>query len=206
MALYVGQAGLVAADSTNMNGWRDWYQWILNRSDQVKNSLKDINEFKRIMMDGPIGTPMGPTPVAPVYPATVIFAISAGIFDQIITLRERTVHTVGYNTVMGENIGFEPIGAPPTLGDPTFDLLALVASQVRLDWVKSLATGVIIEGQRGSEVDWTVLASDYFSPFIDTRAPLVAGQPEVRRYRIRYLVGDEAVGSYSGVFQITTIP
>ena len=42
--------------------------------------------------------------------------------------------------------------------------------------------------------------------WIDTRPPLVAGQPEVRRYRIRYLEGDDPVGLYSSVVSVTTIP
>ncbi len=33
----------------------------------------------------------------------------------------------------------------------------------------------------------------------DARAPLVAGQPEVRRHRGRYIVNDEPVGNYSAV-------
>lgn len=206
VALYIGQAGIVLADSTNMNGYRDWWQWILNRSDQLKNSAIEVNEFKRIMRDGPTGTGMGLTPVAPTYPAAPIFVISAGIFDLIISFADRTKNTAGYTTVMGEDIGWEPVGGGVALGDPEFDLVALVASQVQLDWVKSIADGCVIESQRADEVVWTVLATDHFSPYIDTRAPLVPGQPEVRRYRIRYLVGDDPVGNYSGTFSVTTIP
>ena len=36
--------------------------------------------------------------------------------------------------------------------------------------------------------------------------PLVAGQPEVRRNRGRYIVNDEPVGDYSAVATVTTIP
>jgi hypothetical protein len=75
-----------------------------------------------------------------------------------------------------------------------------------MDWVKSTSDGVIIESQRGSEVDWTPMGTDRFAPWIDTRAPLVAGQPEVRRYRIRYLDGDDPVGLDSAVLSVTTIP
>lgn len=206
VALYVGTAGIVAADVTMFNGFRDWWQWILNRNDQVKNTREQIVEFKDLMRDGPVGTPMGATPVAPVYPAAPLFVISAGIFDQIISFAERTKNTVGYTTVMGEDIGIEPVGGPPPLGDPVFELVALVGSQVRIDWVKSSSDGVIVESQRGAETGWTVLATDHFSPYVDAREPLVAGQPEVRKYRLRYLLGDDPVGNYSGTFQVTTIP
>lgn len=206
VALYVGQAGIVAGDVTNMNGWRDWWQWILNRNEQLKSTKEEVNEFKDLMRDGPIGTGLGATPVAPTYPIAPIFVISAGIFDQLVAFADRTKNTVGYTTVMGEDIGWEAVGGGAPLGDPLFDLLALVGSQVQLDWVKSIADGCVIESQRADEIVWTVLATDHFSPYIDTRAPLVPGQPEVRRYRIRYLVGDDPVGNYSGTFSVTTIP
>ena len=35
---------------------------------------------------------------------------------------------------------------------------------------------------------------------------MVAGQPEVRRYRMRYLDGDDPVGVWSAVVSVTTIP
>ncbi len=47
---------------------------------------------------------------------------------------------------------------------------------------------------------------DNNSPYLDARAPLVARQPEVRRYRGRYIVNDEPVGNYSAVASVTTIP
>jgi hypothetical protein len=65
---------------------------------------------------------------------------------------------------------------------------------------------VIVEGQRAAETAWTLLGTDRFSPYVDGREPLVAGQPEVRRYRMRYLDGDEPVGAYSPVATVTTVP
>ncbi len=98
-----------------------------------------------------------------------------------------------------------PIGPPP-LGDPTFEAVAQPNSEVRQNWVKSSSDGVLMEGQRGSETEWTPLGTDRFSPYLDGRAPLVAGQPEVRRYRMRYLDGDDPAGNWSPVASVTTVP
>jgi hypothetical protein len=65
---------------------------------------------------------------------------------------------------------------------------------------------VLVESQRANEVAWTNLGTDRFSPFVDTREPLAAGAPEVRRYRLRYLEGDDAVGAYSPTVTVTTVP
>ena len=73
-------------------------------------------------------------------------------------------------------------------------------------WVKASADGLVVESQRGAEVTWTVVGTDNFSPYLDGRDPLVAGQPEVRRYRGRYVLNDEPVGNYSAVASVTTIP
>ena len=60
--VYVGTAGIAAGDVTLADGVRDSYQWIINRSDQLSTARQDINEWKRIFADGPIGTPLGAFP------------------------------------------------------------------------------------------------------------------------------------------------
>lgn len=47
---------------------------------------------------------------------------------------------------------------------------------------------------RAAEGTWTVLGTHHNSPYLNARDALAAGQPEVRRYRGRYIVNDERVG------------
>ncbi|MBX7133839.1 MAG: hypothetical protein K1X67_14290 [Fimbriimonadaceae bacterium] len=204
--VYVGTAGIVAGDVTAVQGYLGLFQWALNRTDQIRTVSQDLTEWKRILADGPIGTPIGAFPAAPSYGPVPVITPVAGIFPLIIALAERIRNTAGYTTAIGEDLGIEPPSGPPPLGDPTFTAIAQPNSEVRLNWVKSTSDGVIIEGQRADEVVWTSLGSDRFSPFVDTRGPLVAGQPEVRRYRMRYLDGDDPVGAYSAVVSVTTVP
>ncbi len=203
---YVGTAGIVAGDVTFLNGVRDNYQWIINRSDQLNTARQDVNEWKRIFADGPVGTPLGAAPVAPVFPAAPIFTPSAGMFAQVVALMERIRNTTGYTTAIGEDLGIVTAPGAPVLGDPTFTLVVLPNSEVRVEWVKGSADGVLIESQRAGETVWTLIATDLSSPYVDARAPLVAGQPEVRRYRLRYVVNDVPVGNYSAVGSVTTMP
>ena len=37
-------------------------------------------------------------------------------------------------------------------------------------------------------------------------APLVAGKPEERRYRLRYFIDNQAVGAWSDVIIVITLP
>ncbi|MFN8218639.1 MAG: hypothetical protein U0S12_00700 [Fimbriimonadales bacterium] len=203
---YVGTAGIVAADVTAVNFYRDIFLWTINRTDQVRTVSQDLTEWKRLLTDGPIGTPIGAVPTAPTYPAVPMGTPVAGIFPLIIALAERIRNTAGYTTAIGEDLGIvPPVGGAP-LGDPVFELVALPGSEVRVNWVKSSADGLLVESQRAAEVAWTVLGTDNNSPYLDARPPLAAGQPEVRRYRGRYIVNDEPVGNYSAVASVTTIP
>ena len=89
---------------------------------------------------------------------------------------------------------------------PRVKLKSLLSSVVRIDWRKGKFDGVLVYSKRGDEVEWTLLDRDNYSPYIDTRPPLEAGKPEIRYYRFRYLLGDQAVGDYSPIYtQVTTL-
>ncbi|MBI5708116.1 MAG: hypothetical protein HZC36_14135 [Armatimonadetes bacterium] len=65
---------------------------------------------------------------------------------------------------------------------------------------------VIIKSQRAVEVTWPLLATDRFSPYPDARAPLVAGAPEQREYRVQGLQYNARVGALSAVVSAVTVP
>lgn len=204
--VYVGTAGIVAADVTAVTGYRDNFQWALNRKAQIRTVSQDLTAWTDLLSDGPIGATIGPAPAAPVYPIAPLATPVAGIFPLIIQLADRIRNTAGYTTAIGEDLGIEPPAAPVVLGDPTFTATPQPNSEVRLDFVKATSDGVLIESQRAAENTWTLLGTDRFSPYLDARPPLVPGQPEVRRYRMRYLVGDDPVGNYSAIVTATTVP
>jgi len=204
--VYVGTASIVAGDVTNVNNYLTLFQWAINRTEQIRTVSQDLTEWKRILVAGPIGAPIGAFPIAPSYGVTPLITPVAGIFDLIVALAERIRNSSGYTTAIGEDLGIVGPAFVPTLGDPTFTVTALPNSENRLDFVKGSSDGVLIESQRAGEATWTLLGTDRFSPYVDGRPPLVAGQPEVRRYRIRYLSGDDPIGNYSAVVSVTTLP
>jgi hypothetical protein len=76
----------------------------------------------------------------------------------------------------------------------------------RITFAKRGTGGVDIETQRNNEMTWTHLAFDSFSPYIDNRPPLTAGQSEQRRYRLRYRDSDVPVGLFSDTLSVTVGP
>jgi len=61
--------------------------------------------------------------------------------------------------------------------------------------------------QRGDDANrWTPVDRFLASPAEDRTPPAATGTPEVRRYRARYLKGNEPVGSYSDIVSVVTMP
>jgi hypothetical protein len=121
-------------------------------------------------------------------------------------LAERVRNTAGYTTAMGDDLGIALPASVTPLGDSTFTATGLPNSETRLNWVKASSDGVLVKSQRAGEVTWALHGIDRSWPYGDGRQPLVAGSPEVRRYRIRYLSGDDPVGNYSATVSGTKVP
>lgn len=78
--------------------------------------------------------------------------------------------------------------------------------QVKLTFGMAGHDQLEIQGQRAAESEWVLVAFDTNSPYLDARAPLVAGQPEQRRYRARFRDDDLPVGGWSAIVQVTAAP
>lgn len=112
-----------------------------------------------------------------------------------------------YTEVIGGDLGIiASTIAPSPNAKPTGSARALANSQVELKFVKRGFSGIQVESKRGAEANWSVLGNYLRSPILDTRPLLVAGQPETRSYRYRYLSGNDPVGTVSDTFTVTTIP
>lgn len=65
--------------------------------------------------------------------------------------------------------------------------------------------GVHIESRRGGG-DWTFVAIDTESPYLDGRPLLTAGQPEIREYRMRFWDKGTPNGDWTDVQKVTVSP
>jgi hypothetical protein len=77
---------------------------------------------------------------------------------------------------------------------------------VELQFTKSKSDGVNIYSKRGAETGFTFLARDTQSPYIDTRPLLDPTKPEVRIYKMKYVVADEEVSDFSEDLEINCAP
>jgi hypothetical protein len=126
--------------------------------------------------------------------------------------RERAIirrfkSATGYTDAIGQLLKI--IGPDDTTDLTTAkpDLSAIVKPHgVELSFTKGKSDGVNIYGKRDGDADFVFLAHDTSAPYVDNRPLLVAGKPEVRRYKAIYVVGDDEIGNFSDEVVATVQP
>ncbi|MBI5215430.1 MAG: hypothetical protein HY960_06715 [Ignavibacteriae bacterium] len=114
-----------------------------------------------------------------------------------------------YKAEDGENLG---IIAPADMDEATLSAIAkpmfqalAMSNFVRLDWIKSAYDGVIIECKRGNETTFSRLSPDNRSPYEDARPNLQPDVPEIRVYRMRYILNEKEVGNWSDEVKVVVL-
>jgi len=171
------------------------------------SKTQEVTEYKNILLYSAINTPVPSLPSAPSIGPVPMGALAA-IVARARQRAERIKAHPAYTTAIGEDCRIIAPGPPPSGGtvQPTLTAKAETAFQVRLTFTMSGHDVLEIYAMRGAEADFTMLALDTSSPYIDGRPPLVAGTPEVRQYKARYRDGDLPVGDWSDIISITAQP
>ena len=181
--------------------------FAMNFASTFRAESKERTKYKDLLRDGPIGATPAPLPTVPtiVIPA----ALSApGIVPRLRAMVSRIKAAPAFTDTMGKDLEILKDADEPSddTAQPSVSASPFPGSEVRVKWVKGNFDGVTVEGQRGNETAWAVLGMDTSSPYLDSRPALVAGAPELRRYRLRYFRSDAPVGAYSSPVIVTTTP
>jgi len=174
-----------------------------------KSALQARTSYKNRVMTGPVGTAGGALPPPPTTgPAPA--AVPPGILPRLRNLVQRIQLAPAYNEVIGRDLGITtPEGgpsAPDTMSRPALKARSNGPGAVQVDFTKEKFDGVIIESRRANESEWHSLGVDSYSPYIDDRPSAEAGKPEVREYRARYILRDQATGEWSDIVTATFVP
>lgn len=109
-----------------------------------------------------------------------------------------------YTEAIGQQLGI--VGPEDTTdlsqAKPTLKLESVAAGAVTIGFQKSVADGVWIYSRRGSEGDFSPLALDLFSPYVDNRSNLTAS-PESREYIGYFVQNDQLIGNASDALRVT---
>jgi hypothetical protein len=113
-----------------------------------------------------------------------------------------------YTAAYGELLGI--VGPEDTTNlatsKPTLAGTPLIGGVVQLAFDKSVSEGVNIYARRGTEADFTFLARDTVSPYVDNRPLLAPGKPELREYKAVYVVSDAEIGLFSDEVVVNCAP
>jgi len=163
----------------------------------------------------------GPTAVVlPVFTAPTlpegVASVPPGVLNRLFDLVAMIKASPGYTKVIGLDLGIEvpdsstqgegeaaPDSAGPVVKGQAF--LGEHGPAARLAFIKHGHMGVYIESRRGTG-DWEFLAIETNSPYNDERPLLVAGQPEVREYRVRYWDRGTPNGPWCDIIRVTVGP
>ncbi|MGZ4964552.1 MAG: hypothetical protein ACXWIU_09025 [Limisphaerales bacterium] len=123
-------------------------------------------------------------------------------------LIRRIKASAAYTPAVGDSYGIN--GPEDTLdlnsSAPVLTGKALVNGHAQVNFTNPKLEGVNLYCKRGAETEFTFLALDTASPYVDNRNLLVAGQPELRNYKAVYISNGVEVGSWSEVLVITCAP
>lgn len=175
-----------------------------------KSALQARTAYKSLIMSGPVGSPGGGLPPAPVVEAPPT-AVPPGVVPRLRQLVQRIQLAPGYTEEVGIALGIdEPEGRGPSAPDappkPSLKARSAGPGSVQLDFSKETFDGVFVESLRDGDDGWQPLGLDHYSPFIDERPPKAAGKPETRQYRVRYMLRDQPTGDWSDIVTTTFVP
>lgn len=185
---------------------------------QLRSKLQELTAYKNLLRDGnaspgsEAGSPTGAVPSLAL-PSPPPKTVAPGIVPRITAVVQRAHASPRCTEAVQKLLGITGPPGPTSnaatlLGQvaPKAKTACLPSGEVRIEFVRGDSDGVVVESRRGDETEWKHLAVDRFSPYVDTRQPLKAGQPERREYRLRYLDEDDPVGPYSDVIVVHTMP
>ena len=207
---HAASLGLTTGDVASSERDLETLRFALELVRVFRAETQERTAFKNALRDGAAGGVAPPIPTVPVIAAPAELA-APGIVPRLRALVQRIKTHPNYSASVGQDLGIvaPPSGARTSERDsakPTAKGTALPGGVVEIRWQKRGFTGVIVEGQRGDETVWTRLGIDLYSPFRDDRALVQTGTPEIRRYRLRYIVADAPVGQVSDTITVTASP
>jgi hypothetical protein len=123
-------------------------------------------------------------------------------------LARRLKEHKNYTPALGEQLRIE---GPEDTTDmstarPRLNATARPHGLVELSFNKLKSEGVNIYSQREGDAAFVFLARDTSSPYVDNRPCLVAGKPELRKYKAIFVIEDAEVGQFSDEVAVTCQP
>ncbi len=193
---------ILPAQITSLHNDANAFKYDLLMIEAAAKFDKGCTANKNELRDGPVATAVLAFPAFTPPPGAPI-PVQPGIFVRVALfvaqLKKNDLCTEAIQIALG--IQGEEIVIDFTTMQPTLTLHH-EGGHIHISYVRTHADGIYLFGERGTETEFTLLATITKTTFNDTRPNLIVGQAENRRYRAFFMVGDVMVGIESAVFSI----
>lgn len=165
----------------------------------------------------PEGAPFEPPVFTPPNPPAGVVPVPAGAELRVFKFVQSIKACLAYDDAIGHRLGI--IGPEKTASHPAPVFRLALERGPDHEWVRIVfrkyghkgvtiysRRGIVVDGAADDQAPWEELGIDTRSPAWDRRPLLVAGQPEIREYRLRYFEDDAPTGEYSPVESVTVGP
>ncbi|MEQ2009438.1 MAG: hypothetical protein ABMA26_21870 [Limisphaerales bacterium] len=208
---YATALGLASGVVTAAVAESRWIMYVLGSwVGQVRAFAPACTDAMRAALTGEGDDPFVlPVFTAPTLP-TGVAPVAPGALERIFALVQIIKNSAGYTEAIGTDLGI--VGAEDTTEHPVpkFTLKVLAGDGcecVRIGIKRYDHMGVSIETRRGgTSAPWEPLAIATGRFYLDERPLLVAGQPEIREYRLRYWDDGSPNGPWTDIGKITVSP
>ncbi len=200
--------GFTPAEVAAVSEDNDIIQWLAQVDVMVEHYDKGMNAYRREMLEGASGKPGVVLPPPPVYPTPVPTG-DAGVFERLIALVERIRVAPDYTEEDGELLGIvptKPADLNPNDLQPNPSLTALPGNVIEVAFKRGRTEGIEVDIEVDNSGSW-----EHAGKFFKSPGEIVIPQNTISsarsvKVRARYLLDNKAVGQYSEIDQISTIP
>lgn len=216
---YATLFGLTLAQTDSVAADEQWMSFVVLRNNGVPGFAQDWSKLKKQVRHGGDGTiipPFPPPPDVTIPPMTTIQPDVEGRFRMLVG--QLKAHN-NYSKTIGEDLGIEADETtfdeenykPEGSAKAVLNVVTIKFSKKGVDGqaiYSKVTTGVsTLPSTPGSPApatlsQYTKIAIDFHSPYVDNRALTVAGQPELREYYLRGVLSDAEIGVPSDVIRV----
>lgn len=195
--------GISAGQLTQAAADRDMIILCNDAANNADDYSKEVTAYREIIVNAPLGTGLPPVPTLPPAVVAALGALAA-IQARTRKLVDQIKANNNFTVAIGQSLGV--IGALAGAQDVAIDSAkAQAGSIVELDLFMAGNATVGIYMSRGGGA-YALLGISTQETFTDSTAPLVAGQPETRLYKVRAYVDNAFTGPESDIVSVVTIP
>ena len=202
--------GVVAADKSKFLDWCTMCKDACTGLSNAQTTENSWRQFRQDLLYGtnvdstPLARPVDNTVVSPLFAEPLLPGAMARIRDFLQTLKRKQA----WNAAIEADFRLTRLVSEVEVGPakPSAKAKPTAGAVVECSWKRGPFDAIVIEWKLANGSTWNSLGTILGSRYTHTAPLAVAGQPEVRHYRFRYVLNNAQVGEWSDLLSVTMKP